>query len=46
MLAGEFVEAALVFALVLGDAGVAGEQLVDCLGGRTHAGEELVGFDV
>lgn len=46
MLAGEFVEAALVFALVLGDAGVAGDQLVDCLGGHTHAGEELVGFDV
>ena len=46
VLAGEFVEAALVFGLVLGDAGIAGEQLVDRLGGSTHAGEELVGFDV
>lgn len=46
MLAGEFVEAALVFGLVLGDAGIAGDQLVDRLGGSTHAGEELVGFDV
>ena len=46
MLAGEFVEAALVFGLVLGDAGIAGDQLVDRIGGSTHAGEELVGFDV
>ena len=46
VLAGEFVEAALVFGLVLGDAGIAGDQLVDRLGGSTHAGEELVGFDV
>lgn len=46
MLAGEFLEAALVLGLVLGDAGVAGDQLVDRLGGRTDAGEELVGFDM
>ena len=46
MLAGEFVEAALVFGLVLGDVGIVGDQLVDRLGGSTHAGEELVGFDV
>ena len=46
VLAGEFVEAALVFGLVLGDAGIAGDQLVDRLGGSTHAGEELVSFDV
>ena len=46
MLAGEFIEAALVFGLVLGDAGIAGDQLVDRLGGSTHAGEELVGCDV
>lgn len=44
--AGEFVEPALVFGLVLDDSGVAGDQLVDRLGDRTHAGEELVGFDV
>lgn len=46
MFAGEFVEAALVFGLVLGDAGVAGYQRVDRLGGRTDAREELVGFDM
>ena len=46
VLAGEFVEAALVFGLVLGDVGIVGDQLVDRLGGSTHAGEELVGFDV
>ena len=46
VLAGEFVEAALVFGLVLGDAGIVGDQLVDRLGGSTYAGEELVGFDV
>ncbi|CRH60385.1 Uncharacterised protein [Chlamydia trachomatis] len=42
----EFVEAALVFSLVLGDAGVAGDQRVDRFGGGTDTGEELVGFDV
>ena len=46
VLAGEFVEAALVFGLVLGDTCIAGDQLVDRLGGSTHAGEELVGFDL
>lgn len=46
MLVGECVEAALVFSLVLGDAGVAGYQSVDRLGGRTDAREELVGFDM
>ena len=38
MLAGEFVEAALVFGLVLGDAGIAGDQLVDLV----PADEEVV----
>lgn len=28
------------------NAGVAGDQLVDRLGGSTDAGEELVGFDM
>ena len=46
MLVGECVEAALVFSLVLGDAGVAGYQRVDRLGGRTDARAELVGFDM
>ena len=46
VLAGEFVEAALEFGLVLGDVGIAGDQLFDRLGGSTHVGEELVGFDV
>ena len=46
MLGVEFVEAALVFALVLGDAGVAGDERVDRFGGGTDLGEELVGFDV
>ena len=46
MLGVEFVEAALVFGLVLGDAGVAGDQRVDCFGSGTNLGEELVGFDV
>ena len=38
VLAGEFVEAALVFGLVLGDAGIAGDQLVDLV----PADEEVV----
>ncbi len=46
MVGGEFVEAALVFGLVLGDAGVAGDERVNRFGGGTYLGEELVGFDV
>ena len=46
MLGVEFVEAALVFSLVLGDADVAGDERVDRFGVGTDLGEELVGFDV
>ncbi|MGV3071942.1 hypothetical protein ACEE90_05810 [Corynebacterium phoceense] len=45
MLGVEFVEAVLVFALVLGEAGVAGDERVERFGG-TDLGEKLVGFDV
>ncbi len=46
MVAVEFVEAALVFSLILGDAGVTGDQIVDRLGGGTNLSEDLIGFDV
>ena len=45
MLGGEFFEAVLVFGLVLGNPGVAGDERVDRFGGGTDTGEKLVGFD-
>lgn len=40
MVVGEFVESALVFGLVLGDAGVPGDQCIDRFGGSNDSGKK------